>query len=229
MKCIEVKEDLDAFLDGEIRFAEKKKIESHLEKCLSCQTELESLQSVGDSLRRNLFITAPVSLDEKVFSAFEDFHSQKQIVEIERKEEKTGWFGIPKFAFAAAFLLLALFSAFAFQIGRMSASNLEISIPEVSENQKSFDRNSPEIKIVEVPVVKEKIVEVPVIKEKIVTRTVYIEKKSNDSNFLTASTENNLALNSSIKDGEYLTTTNLEGFQPVAEIKAKITKKEEEK
>lgn len=231
MKCIEVKENLAAFFDYEIDFSTREKIESHLQHCVFCQNEYANLKNLSHSLKQNLPIPITSStLDKKVLSAFENFHQQKQ----EEKHQSFNWFGISKLAFASAFLLLALFSGLAFQIGRISASNVEISMPEINGNgQTNFDNKpmeqTPEIKIVEVPVVKEKIIKVRIIEEKIVTKTIYVEKKSKNSVQKFISPENMFALNSSVKDGEFLTTTNLDGFQPVSEIKATITKKEEEK
>ncbi|NNF00101.1 MAG: hypothetical protein HKN25_13855, partial [Pyrinomonadaceae bacterium] len=86
-----------------------------------------------------------------------------------------------------------------------------------------------ETKLVEIPVIKEKIVKIPVVKEKIVTRTVYVYRSSRQtrSDLRSVSKQNNVDLNSSINDKEFLTQTDLLNFQPVSEIKPKITKQEE--
>lgn len=246
MKCIEVKENLNSFLDGEIDISAKNKIEMHLENCVSCKVELENLQTISSSIKQILPIAVPAFLDEKVLNTFENFHKQKN--KAKEKPVKTGLFGIPNLAFATAFILLALFSGSAFQIGRILASNVEVASPAQNENFRELpnenfkkatiaqndsgeknNEKSPEIKIVEIPVIQEKIVEVPVIKEKIITRTVYVEKteKKETPNPLKDSTKDNVALNSSLKDGSFLTQTNLKDFQPVSEVKARITKKGE--
>ena len=236
MKCIKVRESLEAFADGEIGFSERKNILSHLGSCDDCKTEFESLQAISKTMKQTLPVVTPMTLDAKVFNAFENHHSVKQTNE---KQEKIGWFGIPKFAFASALLLLALFSGFAFQLGRMSVGNVKNPSPVMAESDNTFavenkqntsinnDENETRnvvTKVVEIPVIKEKIVKVPIIKEKVVTRTVYVNRKQSNK---TKSTKDNFALNSSVKDGEVLTNTNLKGFKPVAVIKPKITKKEE--
>lgn len=240
MKCIKVRQNLDAILDGEINLSEREMIESHLENCVSCQVESENLEIISNSLKQTLPIAASAFLDEKILNAFQSHYIKKQPANAEEKQEKIGWFGIPRFAFAAAFILLALISGLAFQLGRMSAANVEISNnqnlssddsdkkPTVQKFSNEKDKAS-ETKIVEVPVIREKIVKVPVIKEKIVTRIIYVEKESKKDNRTspTVSPQNILALNNSVKDGEFLTQTNLKDFQPVLEIKAKITKKDE--
>jgi hypothetical protein len=232
---MEVKENIDALLlDGGISFSEKEEIASHLEACVSCRQEFKDFQAISKTIKQTFPIAAPAFLDDKVFNAFQNHHHKKDISEV----ATIGWFGIPKLAYATAFLLLALFSGFAFQLGRMSANGQTESISSsfkdiqnvVREdfNEKStLDKNDKqfvETKIVEVPVIKEKIIKVPVIKEKIITRTVYLTR---DSSSKLAKKNNNLTLNNSIKDGEFLTQTNLKGFQPVAEIKPKVSKEEE--
>ena len=197
MKCIEVKESLDRFLDDELDFSKKEKMGLHLGTCVSCQTEFQSVQIIGETIKKTLPIAAPKILDEKVISAFQSQHAENEAVETVGTHEKFGWFGIPKFALAASFLFLALFSSFAFQLGRMSVNTSEDSTP-VSANsiQKDDDENreNPLVKdaldkesetkniltkIVEVPIVKERIVRIPVIKEKIVTKTIYVNRYRN--------------------------------------------------
>lgn len=243
MKCIEVKKNLDALLDDEIRFSEREKIGEHIKTCESCQTEFKNFQTISKSMKQSMPLIAPTYLDQKIIGAFENHHARKQTFET---EEKIGWFGIPKFAFATAFLLLAIFSGLAFQLGRISASSVEIATSVNRENiqglpnkktekvlttKSDFDekvgKESPEIKIIKVPVVKEKIVKVPVVKEKIVTKIVYVDKqnlmKKRKNNKLPKTT---FALNNSVKEAEFSTQTNLKDFQPVTEIKPQIIKKE---
>ena len=245
MKCINVKENLDALLDGEIELSRQREIENHLENCQSCRAEFENLQAISGILKRNAVISAPKILDEKVFSEFENFHKANQAKKKPQKE-RIGWFRVPRFAFATAFLLFVLGIFSAFQIGKMSASEISVVMPEVRENKNSdispnvnFTENKlpdtgnyPPTKIIEVPVIREKIVEVPVIKEKIVTRTIYLDRKQTEEkekvirpNF---NKNDDVALGSLINDNGFVTQTNLKGFQPVSQLKVKITKKEKE-
>lgn len=231
MKCIDVKEKLDAFSDGEIDSAESEKIEIHLEDCIGCKAELENFQSLGKALRQNLYVSAPISLDEKVLADFRNFHGRKRTEKTENK--KMLWFGIPRFAFAAALFLFvaAIFSAF--QIGRMSVGERNVAASPIRQNndllqakndekKQSEESNPAPVKIVEVPVIKEKIVKVEVIK----TRTIYVNKNEKNEIPRTVSADNNLALKSSVENNGYLTKTDLRDFQPVSEIKFKINKEE---
>jgi len=244
MKCIEVKESLEAFLDGEIEFSEKEKIGSHLGTCAKCQAEFRTFQTIGDTMKQTLPIVAPKVLDKKILNAFQSHHAEKQPVETVEEQEKAGWFETPRFAFAAAFLLLALVSGFAFQIGRISVSSVQVSdskikkdnLPKTNRDETILGNTSEsdvaqavKTKIIEVPVIKERIVRVPVIREKILTRTVYLNRnqKAIRENSTNISKDGNVALDNSVKDGEFLTHIDLKGFQPVSKIDPKITKKEE--
>ena len=229
MKCIDVKENLNAFFDDEIESAQQRKVENHLEECASCRTEFKDLQSVRRAMKESMQISAPLFLDEKVLNAFQTFHDEKRVEKIET--EKIGWFGIPRFAFASALILFVLGMFAAFQIGKMSASERSVVIPQVegnqhlpivksAENASAQNENSAPVKIVEVPVIREKIVKIPVIK----TRTIYVERANKSVPNL--SEKDNLALKSSVENNGYLTRTNLKDFQPVSEFNLKINKEE---
>ena len=220
MKCIKIKENLDALLDGEVSFSQKREIENHLGMCVSCQTEYENLRTINGVLKQNLAISAPLSLDKKVFSEFKNFHAEKP----KEKLQKIGWFGIPRFAFATALILFTLGIISAFQIGKMSASEISVVMPEVQENKIPNQEKTTSEKIVEVPVIREKIVEVPVIKEKIVTKIIYVNKdEKTDANF---PAKKDFVLKNKIEDNKYLTRSNLEGFQPVSEMNLRISKED---
>ncbi len=228
MKCIEVEKKLDAFFDGEI--VSPQEIESHLENCVSCRTTFENISAVRRTLKQNFKVSAPPLLGENVLSAFQNFHEAKRREKVETKQttQKIGWFGIPRFAFAAALILFALATITAFQIGRMSASEIVVLMPEVQENsdlnqiKNEADARKTTVKIVEVPVIREKIVEVPVIREKIVTQTIYVNKNEKKEQNLPA--KEDFALKNKIEDNKYLTRSNLEGFQPVSEMNLRISK-----
>lgn len=239
MKCIDTKENLDAFVDGEIEISLAEGIKRHLENCAACQAEFKSLQVINGSLKQNLRVSAPAFLDEKVLSAFKAFHEEKRVEKVreETQTEKIGWFGIQRFAFAATLILFALATISAFQIGKMSASEVSIVMPRIEENKALMtaefagsnpimDERSIPTKFIEVPIVREKIIKVPVIKEKIVTKTIYADKDKENKVRSNVPAKNNLALKNSVKDNEYLTQTNLKGFQPVSDFKLKITKEE---
>ena len=170
---------------------------------------------------------------KKFLVLFKTFHNEKRV---EKKDaEKIGWFGIPRFAFAAALILFVLATISAFQIGRMSAGEISIVMPpvqgnknpppvEVTGNNPANDGKNVPVKIIEVPVIQEKIIKVPVIK----TRTIYVEKDRKKEVRSNAPAKDNFALKSSVENNGYFTRTNLKDFQPVSEFKLKINKEEKQ-
>lgn len=235
MKCVDVKDNLDALLDGEVEITQKRKIENHLETCVSCQAEFKNLRAVSATLKQHPTISAPALLDEKVFRAFRDFHAEKTTEKL--PQEKNGWFGIPRFAVATTLILFALATISAFQLGRMSANEVGSVLPQVQEKSTSTtdefaqdnlkkDENPTQTKIVEVPVVQKTIVKVPVLKEKIITKMIYVNTKNKLRS--TVVVKNSLALKNSLENNGYITQTNLKGFQPVSVFEIKISKKEKD-
>ncbi len=244
MKCIDAEKNLDAFFDGEI--ASSKEIETHLENCVSCRIMFENLGAISGAMKQTFAVSAPPHLGEKLLSAFQNRHEKERRKNIapEPQTEKIGWFGIPRFAFAAAFVLFTLATISAFQIGRMSVGEKIVMMPPVTENNtltatKSAqltplkDENPVQIKYVEVPVIREKIVEVPVVKEKIVTRIIYknitVEdaKKNDVKNGFPPFGKENLAVISRLRDNRYSTQINLKGFQIVSDLKPQVIKGEQ--
>ncbi len=225
MKCVEVIQNLAVLFDGEANGSEANDLRSHIESCGSCRKELMDQHSISANLKRLRPVSAPASLDEKVMRAFSSFHDRKKIplAADEKRTETNGWFGIPRFAYAAALVLCALTAISAFQIGERWGRENRSGEPQITEtiNFPAADENQT-VKIVEVPVVQEKIVRVPVFVEKVVTRTVLVEKKT----ARTTKPRNDLTLRNSVQSNRYMTTANLTGFQPVSEFKAVISKKE---
>jgi hypothetical protein len=152
-----------------------------------------------------------------------------------------GSLSIPKPAFAAAVIMVAVAIAAANIIGRYAVTPLNVTSIPAAPSLIAPTHFPPEI------IEKTKIVEVPVIKERVVTRVVYIERQSNEANNSRKSLlaqdltggnkqkqnltkeETNSAINA--EASEYVTRGNLSGFQPIAELKTRIiqdTKQDEE-
>ncbi len=62
------RENLSAFLDGELPREEKLSLESHLAACPDCRRELEELKRVSAVFRKHAMEPAPLSLKEAVFA-----------------------------------------------------------------------------------------------------------------------------------------------------------------
>jgi len=69
MQCSEIQENLSAYLDGELDPAGAAELESHLEGCESCRSELESLRSTVELVRSVPRVQAPPVLKQRLASA----------------------------------------------------------------------------------------------------------------------------------------------------------------
>ena len=185
MKCTEVKKTFDGLAYGEISSSTKMMVESHLKACVSCQQDLSALQTIGKTVRQVSPIVAPILLDKRVLSAFQNHHAKKGT---SSGDEKLGWFGIPRLAFATAFLALILFSALAFQLGKISATETTIYLPLNAENMPSLDKKElpletatdtqgEKARMIVPTLTAERIVKVPIYRDRIVTKTVYLKSK----------------------------------------------------
>jgi anti-sigma factor RsiW len=59
MRCSSVHKKISAYLDGELSEDERKSVAEHLETCRGCQTRLEELSRVSDSLDLLAKVSAP--------------------------------------------------------------------------------------------------------------------------------------------------------------------------
>jgi hypothetical protein len=235
MKCVEVEKHIDSFIDNELRSSLGRKVELHLKECSVCEETFESLQALRRIVGKEISVSASSQLDGRVMQAFSQHHS---------KQRKSWWsvvFGqivIPKPAIALALLTFAVFTGLAFQLGKMSATDIRLELPliemvnlppQISEQNlpSKFGKETEEKTINDSNI---RFIEVPVIKEKIVTRVVYVTKPLKENAVKVSSTESkpdNFTLNSSVNENRYSTQVDLKEFQPVAEIKTKIIKKDE--
>lgn len=232
MQCVEVEKLVNWLVDDELESSVKRSVKDHLGECHSCRRVFESMQAVRGTLKNYLPPIAPPSrLDALVMEAF--YSKQKQPASSTPQSWLQTIFGrlaIPKpAALTFATVVFAALFGFAFQLGRISATDIQMTMPADSSamlQTPPFDKISP-VAAAETPAVK--IVEVPVVREKIVTRFVYLNKRRGErSEVKTARSNppppNESLMNDSIAENGYLTQTNLKGFQPVSNIKTSIIK-----
>jgi hypothetical protein len=236
MKCTEAEKQIDSFIDDELSPSVAGKVEFHLKECRTCEETFESLLALRQILGKDISVPASGKLDGRVMEAFAQHYENKQ-----KKKWRAVIFGqivIPKPAFALALLLFAVFTGLAFQFGKMTATDIRLEMPiaetatqppQISEaNLLSESAKEFEAKTSDAPVIK--FIEVPVVKEKIVTRVIYVNKTLEETTAKARSTKtisNNFVLNSSVNENRYSTQVDLKDFQPVAEMKAKIIKRDE--
>jgi hypothetical protein len=237
MKCAEFEKQIDFFIDDELGSSLANDVELHMKECPACKKTSESLQTLRKLIRKDISVSSSSQLDGRVLEAFSRHHENKQ-----KKNWRAFVFGqivIPRPAFALALLIFTVLTGLAFQVGKMTAKDVGTKTPiaetanlspQMSEKNVSpnFVKES-ENKTSAAQVIK--FIEVPVVKEKIITRYVFVNKQATKENTIKAGSAklkpNNFPLNSSVNENRYLTQVDLKQFQPVAEMKVKITKKDE--
>jgi hypothetical protein len=240
MKCIEVEKQIYSLLDGEVNSVIREEAEHHLKECHVCGQIHEKLRAVDELLMTPVPVPDPKRLDEFVMGAFYRRQNKKQEV-----RENVNWWTalsklslIPRTTAAFAALLFAVSVGLAFQLGRITATDIQVALPQtekvghpvLKENNVSVSpvETTSNIKN-EVPVTK--FIRIPVIKEKIVNRIVFVDKsqKRERKNSIPSvmSERNNLALKSSIRKNDFLTEANLKGLQIISDSKTRIIKRGE--
>jgi len=73
MNCSETKSLLNAYVDGELDALRSRTLESHVQRCALCLTEVESLQAISSAIEDGaLRFKAPLHLKRKVQAAIRD-------------------------------------------------------------------------------------------------------------------------------------------------------------
>ena len=225
MNCIETKKNIEALLDDELDDDLTDAVEHHLWICPACCQLKEQMRSISNLMQMSRIIPASAELDKRIIKSFQNHHASKP----SWRRVVFGGFVVPKPIFAALLILAAAGFWLAFQIGKINSTTVSMTSPSITSNE-ILVQTPAETRVQTV------VVKVPVIKEKIVTRTIYVRDSKNNKNEKGKSSadsrQNNLPLySSSVTDNGYFTGVSLKGFQPSAEINAKIIKevKEDEK
>ncbi len=226
MNCIETKKNIEAFIDGELDGASKDAVESHLLMCRACCETKEEMILLSSLLQTSQIASTSDELDERVMKSFKNHHTASPTW---WRRTIFGAFVVPKPVFATVLILAALSSWLAFQIGKINSSTVSMTSPSFVTNE------IPIQKTADTPI-QTIFIKVPVIKEKTVTRTVYVREQKNIKNEKGKSSadskpNNSPSYSSTVAGNGYFTDVNLKGFEPSAEINAKIIKevKEDEK
>jgi hypothetical protein len=227
MKCVEIEKVLDEFVGDELDFAVRQKVDLHLRDCIVCRNEAEKLQDTARLLKSIPLIAPSKQFDARMMQAFQQHH--------ETENQPNFWtavfanFSISKSALAFGALILIAFTALAFQLGRLSASNNRMQETQASGRLSESKPRITQIveKRVEVPVTKT--IEVPVYKEKIVTRTVFKTLSQPAKSLNSTEARNSPAeadtVNLRQKRYEDFASISLEKFQPVSDIRISVVKK----
>lgn len=224
MKCIENKKNIEALNDNELDDALRDAVEGHFQVCSVCRELKEESAALSTLLQTSRIPLPSAALDARIMKSFRQQHESVPVW----RRIILGTFAVPKPAFAALLILAMAGFWTAFQVGKIYSTSISIS-EQLGETART-PIQTPEQQEVQTVVV-----EVPVIKEKIVTRTIYVPQpkinKNEKSKSLDVLPQNDLPLSSVVANNGYFTDVSLKGFQPSAEINAKIIKgvKEDEK
>ncbi|MCA1622215.1 MAG: zf-HC2 domain-containing protein [Acidobacteria bacterium] len=226
MNCIDTKKNIEALIDGELDGALKDAVESHLLICTACCEMKEEMILLSSFLQTSQVASPSVELNERVMKSFKNHHAANSSW---WWRTIFGAFVIPKPVFATLLILAATSSWLAFQIGKINSATVSMTTPFV------ITKEIPVQTTADAPV-QTVVVKVPIVKEKKVTRTVYVREQKNIKNEKGKSSadstpKNSPSYSSTVAGNGYFTDVNLKGFEPSAEINAKIIKevKEDEK
>lgn len=240
MNCIEIEKQIDSLIDSDIYSVIEEEIKNHLKECLICEQKYEKLFAVNRVLSSAASVPNSKNFDARVMNAFRHYHSKKP----ETKEtigwitRLTGFAVLPKIATAVPALLFIVTAVTAFQIGRISATDVHIAITSsednrypasglnderISSNESQQNENTNKTDT--------KFLNVPVVKERFIKRIVYVNSESKrlqrKNTGSTIPQKDNLAIKSLMLRNEYLTEVNLKGFQLISNSKVRIIKKGE--
>jgi anti-sigma factor RsiW len=145
MKCIEVEKQIYSLLDGEVSFVNREKVEHHLKECQLCGQIYEKLRAVDELLMKSVPVPDPKRMDESVMNAFYLRQGKKQ----EIRENVYWWTAlsklnlIPKTAMALAALLFVVSVGLAFQLGRITATDIQVALPQIEQiSQQALKENN---------------------------------------------------------------------------------------
>ncbi|HEX8286920.1 MAG TPA: anti-sigma factor [Pyrinomonadaceae bacterium] len=229
MNCVETKNNIEALLDGELDDITKDAVEHHLWICPACLKWKERMASFSSLLQTSNIPAPSPLLDERVMKSFEIRNASESFWH----RVVFGKLAVPKPVFAALLLLMLCSIWLAFQAGKINSTEVSMTAPSIVSNEIPVQNAEPKIQTVEV--------EVPVIKEKTVTRIVYVRETKNTINEKNETNTTNEKgksgvlirndapqFSSTVTDKGFFTDVSLKGFEPSAEINAKIIKEVKE-
>ncbi len=221
MNCAETIEMIGALLDDELDPTVKANVEQHLVHCIECADGRHRMLSLSNLLQVSQVDPPPAELDERIM---ESFRHHRAVPQSSWRKTFFGSFVIPIPAFAMLLILVAAGFWTAFQIGRVTSTAVQMTSPPAAISDNTPDQTLQQTGV------KTVYVEVPVVKQKTVVRTRYIRTLVGDRRPAQDSPEtrqDNLPIfNSTTTANSFINNLNLQGFQPPAEMNARIIQEE---
>ena len=220
MNCNKAKLEIGAALDGELELKKQRALDRHLLSCKPCREAKASMLSLSSVLKLTPAPLPPPELRSRIRKSFKDRCPAEQAVP---QRFAFGAFFIPKPAFAALLLLAVTGFWLSFQIGRISSSTVVREPPAEIFNDIPV-KPATETKVETI------FIEVPVIKEKTVVRIVRIDRpersRTKKKGEKPAEQQPDILpiFNSTTTARGISNDVNLKGFQPAAEMNARVIK-----
>lgn len=112
MKCVDVRNNLSAFVDGETGVQIHREIKAHLESCRECAAEAEGLMLISGHVKSLPIVVAPKSVDAAVFAAL-----LSQNYKDDSAPPVIAWHTIPRIAWICFALITIVVGTSAFFVG----------------------------------------------------------------------------------------------------------------
>ncbi|HKS29328.1 MAG TPA: hypothetical protein VJS44_15975 [Pyrinomonadaceae bacterium] len=228
MNCAEVKEHLEAALDGAAEPELEKLLMLHVGKCPQCQSSWDEMQALKAMLRAGVEPLPSPALDARVMRAFERKHKAGEAATPWWKSFFSGSVSIPRPAFALLLAAFVIGLVVMLQLGRMTATRILLEPPDVNQSAAAAQ---PPARIVYVPVVDARDASAPkqlpavATPEPSLRRTARTRRQKGEAETV-ASQRQPLESFTAVTatDTNYSTKATLAGFEPVANATVRVIK-----
>lgn len=220
MNCDRSKQDIGAWIDGELEPREAGELESHFKLCLECRDTKHQLLSLSSILRRSDIPEASPALRSRIKRSFND--SRGPVRQTFWQRIAVGGFVVPKPIFATLLVLALAGFWMAFQLGKINSSTVMMTVPaaEISNRASADVQTEPATETI--------FIEVPVVKKVTVVKTVYVTVPQHVETKPPRPTQTEQepfpAFNSTSTSSGLSSDVDLKGFQPPAAMNARIIK-----
>jgi len=125
MNCEWIKENLSAYIDGEINFLTRWRIKRHLKKCLKCSKELRQLEKIHKLSKLAILASPKPHFYDRLRERFPEIET----VEYKKNRAfKNIWIALPIGGKAAILVGIALILFLSVIYPRLSSTSLNINI-----------------------------------------------------------------------------------------------------
>jgi len=77
MSCDETRENIEAYLDGELTLSDRRDFEDHLGDCPDCQAALENMRQLSSSIKKIAYTSRPAGLRRNIRNGLRDLSGEE--------------------------------------------------------------------------------------------------------------------------------------------------------